>query len=152
MALGLQDFAGCWTLRREIAGADRAPMGCFEGRAQFVLEGATLIYRETGRLTLDAQSMEARQTHTWRQDGARIFVTFADGRPFHHFDTSVSTPRARHLCAADTYVVSYDFGQWPEWEAEWAVTGPSKDYRLRSSYRRVSDDEDQAGSADRIID
>ena len=137
MALGLQDFAGCWSLRREITGPDRTPMGCLTGRAAFVLEGTTLIYREDGRLMINDRSVAASQTHTWRQDGARIHVTFGDGRPFHCFDASVHTPRARHRCAPDLYVVSYDFGRWPRWETEWEVIGPKKDYRMRSTYRRL---------------
>lgn len=147
MALGLQDFAGCWSLRREIVGADRTPIGRLSGRAWFVVEGASLMYHETGCLTLDTHSLEARQTHSWRQDGARIHVTFADGRPFHCFDASVGTPRARHDCPPDLYVVSYDFSRWPRWRTEWAVTGPNKDYRMRSTYRRLPADAMAAASS-----
>ena len=45
-------------------------------------------------------------------------------------------PVADHWCDPDTYKVRYDFREWPLWRAEWRVTGPRKDYVMRSVYTR----------------
>ncbi len=134
MALGLKDFAGRWRLDRRIRDAQGDREGRFRGDALFRPEGATLFYRERGELTLDGREMAAEQSHVWRQEGNRICVVFADGRPFHTFELGVLTPEGRHVCAPDLYRVLYDFGAWPEWRSEWRVSGPRKDYTLTTRY------------------
>ena len=136
MALALQDFAGDWSLMRRIAQADGGT-GVLRGTARFALTGPVLDYSETGVLTMDGAELEARQSHVWRTDGNRIHVCFSDGRPFHSFELGVSDPAATHDCPPDTYVVTDDFGDWPEWHSRWVVTGPRKDYRMVSTYTRI---------------
>ncbi|RBP93682.1 hypothetical protein DFO80_105106 [Rhodobacter sp. 140A] len=134
MRLRLSDFAGEWTIAREIeqAGAGTAR---FEGRACFTPEGAGLAYHEAGTLTLPgAAPMRAGRDYLWREEGAEIAVFFSDGRPFHRFDPAA--PAAQHWCDPDDYRVRYDFAAWPDWRAEWRVSGPRKAYTMRSLYRR----------------
>lgn len=137
MGLGLKDFAGHWRLDRWISDARAGRDGRFSGEAVFTPQGATLLYRETGELRLGETALAAEQAHVWRQEGTRICVVFSDGRPFHCFEMSVLTPTARHDCAPDIYRVSYDFAGWPEWRAEWRVSGPRKDYVMTSAYRQA---------------
>jgi hypothetical protein len=55
-------------------------------------------------------------------------------------DNSGWRARAHHLCIADTYDVKYEFrfkgANIEEWTLAYSVQGPSKDYRIESSYRR----------------
>lgn len=133
----LGDFAGRWRIERRIEDRLSGAGGRFDGEAVFVPEGERLIYRERGELRLgDGPGFTAERTYLWRDEGGRIAVDFADGRPFHAFDPGAD-PAAHHLCIADDYRVRYDFSGWPEWRAEWTVTGPRKDYTMRSVYRRA---------------
>ncbi len=134
MRLRLSDFAGEWTLAREIA-QPGAGLARFEGRVCFTPDGTGLAYHETGTLTLPgAAPMRAERAYLWREEGAEIVVLFSDGRPFHRFDPAM--PAAHHWCDPDDYRVRYHFAAWPDWRAEWRVTGPRKDYVMRSRYRR----------------
>ena len=78
--------------------------------------------------------MQAERRDLWRQDGSRIVVDFADGRPFHDFRPD--SPEASHRCDPDSYAVRYDFRAWPIWCSTWRVTGPRKDYDMVSTYTR----------------
>lgn len=134
MRLRLSDFAGDWTIAREIEQMGAGPAR-FEGRARFTADGVGLAYHEAGTLTLPgAAPMRAERAYLWREEGAEIVVLFPDGRPFHRFDPSA--PAAHHWCDPDDYRVRYDFVTWPEWRAEWRVSGPRKAYTMRSLYRR----------------
>lgn len=132
----LQEFEGIWRLDRQITDA-RGPDAVFSGTAQFTQDGAGLILHEEGRLSLTGQgTFQAERRYLWRQDGAEIAVFFADGRDFHRFDPTRGAAHADHWCDPDTYKVRYDFTRWPTWQVEWQVTGPRKDYLMRSTYGR----------------
>ncbi|MCY1125446.1 DUF6314 family protein [Frigidibacter sp. RF13] len=134
----LADFEGPWRIEREIEDSLGGKPGRFSGTAVFSADGALLRYRETGLLTYgDASPLHATREYIWSADGAGIVVTHGDGQPFHRFDTADLTPEADHHCAPDLYHVRYDFTRWPDWRAEWAVSGPRKDYRMVSRYQRV---------------
>lgn len=135
-ASGLADFEGVWRITREIADR-KGPGGRFEGRAVFCRDGKGLAYSEEGVLTLDGQApVAAARRYLWRPAGpGRIAVAFPDGRPFHDFALDPEA-EAEHRCDPDLYRVAYDFSAWPDWSAAWRVTGPRKDYRLLSRYRR----------------
>lgn len=140
----LADFAGRWRLERRILDRLAGVEGRFEGEATLTpapaLPGApaTLLYAERGLLTLGtAPPMTAERRYLWAQgpDG-RIAVRFDDGRPFHGFDPGAGTVEAAHRCDPDDYRVAYDFAAWPDWQSTWNVTGPRKNYRMESRYRR----------------
>ncbi len=132
----LAAFAGVWQLTRRIDDSLGQP-GRFIGIARFDPVSQGLAYSEQGLLQLgDAPAFKAERRNVWAADGQGITVAFADGRPFHRFDPSQSPAKAHHDCAPDLYLVSYDFGHWPLWQVEWRVTGPRKDYRMVSDYRR----------------
>lgn len=134
---GLADFAGRWSVARRIEDRLARAKGRFDGEAVLAPDGqGGLTYRETGELRLgDGPAFTAERSYLWRGAGGRIVVDFADGRPFHAFDPAA--PAAHHLCIADDYTVRYDFAAWPEWQAEWTVRGPRKDYTMLSVYRRA---------------
>jgi len=132
----LADFRGLWTLTRRIEDAHAGEVLALTGTTRFSDDVEGLICEETGTLTRSGHPpMTATRRYLWRQSGPRIEVLFEDGRPFHGF---VPGPRAhaKHDCAPDTYAVEYDFSRWPDWHAIWTVSGPRKDYVMRSDYRR----------------
>ena len=131
----LSDFLGEWRISRLVEDRLSGQQGRFEGQAWFRPKGAFLKYREEGQLRLGGgPAMTAVRDYVWRQDGNRIAVDYGDGRSFHDFNPA--DPVARHLCEPDDYRVRYDFTCWPEWQAEWTVMGPRKDYTMISRYSR----------------
>ncbi|MCH2163530.1 MAG: DUF6314 family protein [Marinovum sp.] len=134
----LDDFLGFWQITREIVDRASHQIGCFDGTAMFASDLRGLVYREDGILTLGAvASMRATRCYVWQTDGPSIAVFFDDGRAFHTFSLNQALPMASHFCAPDTYEVTYDFSRWPNWSSNWKVTGPRKDYSMRSHYIRA---------------
>jgi hypothetical protein len=133
----LADFAGRWRIDRRIEDRLGGREGVFTGMAVLTPADAGLAYEETGDLRFPgAAPMRAERRYLWRAEAGRIVVDFADGRPFHGFPLGEGAAEAGHDCPPDLYRVDYDFGRWPGWRAVWEVTGPRKDYRMVSDYRR----------------
>lgn len=131
----LYDFIGDWAIDRVIEDRLSGQEGRFEGHARFVVDGDVLRYREEGLLSLGGgPPMMAVREYLWRDADERIAVDYGDGRVFHDFDPA--DPAAHHACDPDDYRVRYDFGGWPDWQAEWTVKGPRKDYTMTSRYSR----------------
>lgn len=145
--LQISDFMGLWQLRRRIDDQRAGKAGSFEGTAEITPHTygtstmpAVFLYQETGVLHYgDHPPLNSTQRYLWRQDGDRMAVLFSDGRPFHHFALAGPAPSADHFCDPDQYDVDYGFADWPVWQAKWRVTGPRKDYYMRSSYQRFDD-------------
>ncbi len=131
------DFVGEWRIDREIT-HDNAPPARFAGLARLELDGEGLSYAEAGELVIaGAPPMQAERQYLWRTGPTGgIEVFFADGRPFHAFDPNAAAPQDRHWCDTDIYDVRYDFGDWPDWRADWRVSGPRKTYRMMSRFSR----------------
>ena len=134
--LGLSDFEGHWTLKRQITDHLGQMSGTMAGSATFRArpEGA-LNYQEEGTMTLaSGGAFAATRRYRWCADGKDIAVFFDDGAPFHQFRPDGLTRGTTHLCGEDTYNVAYDFGAWPRWSATWQVTGPRKEYTSESLF------------------
>ncbi|WP_050929988.1 DUF6314 family protein [Aestuariivita boseongensis] len=129
----ITDFEGRWTLTRWIVHADGTKAD-FTGEARFEPnDTGGLAYLEDGHLTLPTgQQMRATRAYRWEAD---LSVFFDDGRPFHQVPAEGG--EAVHLCPPDTYRVTYDFTEWPQWQAVWQVTGPRKDYVMTSVYTQA---------------
>ncbi|MEL6410106.1 MAG: DUF6314 family protein [Pseudomonadota bacterium] len=136
MFAGLNDFIGVWQLSREIS-HDDASDASFTGHARFIPKQDGLLYHETGQLQIEGQSaVNAERRYFWRPAGqGAIDVFFDDGRAFHRIDPT--RPEDTHFCDPDTYIVRYRFSDWPEWQANWRVSGPKKSYRLTSLYKKL---------------
>lgn len=132
----LAQFEGRWHLDRQIEDAARGDMR-LEGEAVLARSGLRLVYTETGTLVIPGQpSMTATQRYVWQERAGWVAIRFSDGRPFHGFPLRAARAEATHLCDPDRYHVIYDFSAWPEWSSEWRVSGPRKDYVMRSHYLR----------------
>ena len=133
------DFLGTWALSRRIDDRLAGQSGVFEGMARFTPDGPdAAIYDESGLLRLgDAPPMTAERRYLWQFGAETVIVRHADGRDFFRFTPGGRGAEIVHVCDPDTYRVIHDFTVWPRWQAIWTVTGPRKDYRLRSAWRRV---------------
>lgn len=106
--------------------------------AAFRADAAGLTYVERGTLRMPGQpEMQAERRYLWRETAAGLCVLFDDGRPFHRIPRGLRVA-ASHDCPPDRYGVRYDFFAWPDWQAEWTVRGPRKDYTMRSRFRRAT--------------
>lgn len=132
---GLEAFLGRWQLTRVIDDARAGLTGRLDGIATYTAQPEGLLYAEVGRLRYgDRPAMEARRAYDWRAGPRGIEVWFDDGRPFHTIGPGLC-PAVTHDCPPDVYAGAYDFTTWPAWQVSWQVSGPSKDYRMTSSYR-----------------
>ena len=141
MKLKIADFEGLWHVRRMISDHLAGQSGIFTGTATLSPRGGGLWdWSESGVIALGgSRPMSAARRYLWRPEGDRIAVLFEDGRPFHDFAPD-GAPEAAHRCAPDDYRVRYDFSRWPDWQAEWVVKGPRKDYRMLSQHARSAKD------------
>lgn len=135
----LAAFEGTWQVTRRITDHRAGTTALFEGSAVFVPDETGLAYHETGHLHLPGHApFVAERRYHWRvQDGA-LHVDFEDGRVFHSIDNA--RHEATHWCDPDTYVVHYDFDDWPLWHSRWEVSGPRKAYEMITSYSREAKD------------
>lgn len=127
----LGDFEGTWHLDRVIDHGD-GTRAVFAGMAMFRRDGDGLAYIEEGQLRIGtATPITARQSYRW---DSGLIVRFPDGRLFHTVPEHGGA--VHHFCDPDTYAGHYDFSRWPGFSVAWQVTGPRKDYRMVSRYRR----------------
>ncbi len=126
------DFEGEYRLTRQITHAD-APPATFAGRASWSREGDGLRYHESGELAIRGHAaMTAERRYFWAPD---LKVYFDDGRFFHQVPPSGG--HAAHWCDPDHYGVTYHFDDWPNFQVEWRVTGPKKEYKMHTHYIRT---------------
>ncbi|WP_417264215.1 DUF6314 family protein [Celeribacter sp.] len=139
MMIRLQDFAGRWSMAREIEDFRADARSELTGTCDFVPDGeGGFRQEERGFLHLPGRDkpLQAERRYLWRAVAQEITVFFDDGRFFHSFDPNASAPEADHACDPDSYQVRYEFSDWPNWTANWRVTGPRKDYRFQTRYWR----------------
>ena len=143
----LEDFTGTWSLRRVVVHADGGRSRVL-GTAVFRSDPQGLRYSESGQMrhvpTRGRQViLSVQQRYLWSPGPCRsgadgIAVRFDDGRPFHDLTLGGQTSEAVHDCAPDRYVLHHDFAAWPDWQVICRVTGPRKDYTMRTRYRRIA--------------
>ena len=136
---------GRWRLRRGITDFGAGKTARFEGEASFTPDIAGLIYRETGRVTLDDAIFRASRVYLYRfPEPGRAEVEFEDGRAFHSLDFSAGQCLARHRCPPDSYQGSFRAQDSGTWVSRWRIEGPRKNQLIETVYRR-----DGAGGASR---
>lgn len=137
----LSDFLGHWRITREIVSRDKTRASflrdgadaSFSGHAEWRAVPGGATYIESGVLRLQgAAPMTAERRYVWAED---LSVRFEDGRAFH--TVPALGGEATHFCDPDTYVVRYDFSDWPAFVVTYDVRGPRKDYAMTSRYVRA---------------
>lgn len=129
---------GSWALARLVTDYRGREPARFEGRAAFVPEGPDLVYRETGRFTLESGIFEAEQSYLYVfPDRHRAEIHFHDGRPFHDLDFSTGRWSAEHFCAPDRYRGEFRIAEMDLWTASWRIEGPRKDQLIETRFSRV---------------
>jgi hypothetical protein len=128
----IEDFIGVWAISRGLTHAD-GTQARFNGQAELRRDGAQILYVESGELHMPgAGAFRAERRYTWDD---QLNVYFDDGRFFHQIPAQGGD--AAHWCDPDQYDVTYDFSNWPRWQAVWRVRGPRKEYVSDSWYARV---------------
>lgn len=128
----LEALKGLWRTQRVIRHTD-GTVARFKGTTIWRAEGSEVVSVETGFLKLgDATPVTASRLTRWHATEDGIIVAFADGRAFH----TIRGHESHHDCPPDDYRLRYDFSGWPKWSVRWRVTGPRKNYRALTRYRR----------------
>jgi len=120
------ELTGRWSVERRLLDRLTGTAGRFEGVATFEPDGR---WSEEGTLAFGAYRGPARR-ELRIADGT---VWFSDGRAFHPFDLSAPV---EHVCGEDRYLGEYRLAT-DVLEVVWLVTGPHKDQRIESVYRRI---------------
>jgi hypothetical protein len=124
----LGELVGRWRVERRLLDRRSGIAGRFRGTATFEPDGR---WWEEGTLDLGAYHGPARRELRIAGDA----VQFADGRPFHPLDLTGGP--VEHLCGEDTYTGAYRLVAPDRLEVSWRVTGPDKDQRIETVYRRT---------------
>ncbi len=126
----LADFEGAWKIERVIT-PEVGASARFSGSATWTAQSDDLAYAEVGTLYIDgAAPMQAERRYLWTPG---LHVYFDDGRFFH--TVPAAGGEASHWCDPDSYHVSYDFSDWPDFRATWTVEGPRKSYVMTNHFR-----------------
>jgi hypothetical protein len=139
----LDRLQGEWTFVREVPG--KATMS---GRARIVPTGqGQARYDETARVRLaDGSTLTGSQSYLYRRllpPGNGFDVLFAEtGELFERLDFRAEPDgslraEAEHHCPPDHYVSHFTLDAGDRLRVEHAVTGPKKNYVVRTEYRRV---------------
>lgn len=125
-------LCGTWSLERTIE--DRR--GDLGGRVDGVLElveeqPGVLRWEEHGTWRRPAGDVEVRRGLRLVRRTTGWWVLFEDGRDFHPWSPGAEVV---HDCRPDTYrgLVT---GSARDWTVTWEVSGPAKDYRMRTRLR-----------------
>jgi hypothetical protein len=128
---------GAWAIERTINDHRDADTVRFHGIALVQAAPTGALYTETGQVSTPHHSGPARRTLLLspHEDGT-VGVNFRDGRPFLDLDLSSGAARATHPCRADRYEMSFAVLGADELVECWRVTGPAKNYRAVTRWRR----------------
>ncbi|WP_320670238.1 DUF6314 family protein [Patulibacter defluvii] len=127
---------GRWRLERTIEDRRRDERGEVSGTAEFVRDGDAIAWRERATVRLGGYAGDATRTLAIVPDGDAWLVRFDDGRPFHPLDLRSGACVVDHPCRADRYGGRLWVPDGDALAVDWRVTGPEKDQRIRSRYRR----------------
>ena len=148
----LDRLQGEWSFVREVPG--KATM---TGRARILPTGeGRARYDETARVLLpDGKTLTGSQSYRYRRlppPASGFDVLFAENEElFERLDFHLSPDGslradAEHHCAPDHYVSHFTLDREDRLHVEHSVTGPHKDYMVRTTYRRAGRARDRSPS------
>jgi hypothetical protein len=129
---------GAWTLRREIDNA-RFGGGMFEGRATLTAQtDGALLYEEHGELRLGAWRGPAWRRWIYALEGDALVIRYpGTNAELHAFRFEEDGSAAHvHFCDPDRYSALLQRLPGGNISLSYDVTGPAKDYRLRTLLTR----------------
>lgn len=135
----LDHIAGTWHLERTISTGSR-----FQGLAHIRRTDMrhTYSYHEEGSFVQEKTAHEAYRDYIYKVKDERLEILFAD--PHRAGETYVSLdfrqgPVANdtYMCGEDVYGHIFEIISAHEFHTETVVSGPEKDYRLVTYYRRL---------------
>ncbi len=123
---------------RRISDARADMMGRLTGWAVFTSSADGLIHEEKGDLSFGAyRGPVARRYHLAIESPFTGMVRHWDGSLFHALDLVSGTAGILHRCGEDHYRGRYRVLDENRFTVSWQVTGPRKQYRLATLYRRA---------------
>ena len=142
MSYPVQDLrgflAGQWRIARRIRDARSGIAGRLTGQAIFTPSADGLLHDENGDLRFGAHAGPTTQRYRLTIDApSQAVVHHADGSMFHLLDLASGRADILHRCGADIYRGRYRVLSGVHFSVSWHVTGPRKQYRLATWYRRV---------------
>lgn len=129
---------GSWSLSRVVTDRLTPSSGAADGVLQIRQDGSGLSWEETGRLRVGRHHGSFSRTYRLAGTAEGWWVQFADGRPFHPW---VLGEELRHDCRADRYIGRIQLAEVDRrlvMTTDWAVTGPHKDQRISTVFRRMA--------------
>lgn len=126
---------GTWEFARSIEDRLSGEATSVEGVATFVPEDRWIRWHEDGTWFRAAEPVAVRRTLRIEERDGDWFVTFEDGRDFHPW---LLRSGFIHPCGHDTYAGLLAPGtDAAQWRLTWSVSGPAKDYTMRTTYTRA---------------
>jgi hypothetical protein len=135
----LDHIAGTWHLERTISTGSR-----FQGLAHIRPTDMrnTYSYHEEGSFVHEQTAHEVYRDYIYKVKDEKLEIIFADPhRAGEHYVTldfrQGPTADDTYLCGDDIYAHIFEIISAHEFHTETVVSGPEKDYRLQSYYRRL---------------
>lgn len=134
-----KNLAGEWGLTRNISSGEH-----FTGTANFTsVSNSAFILIENGELkTQDGNTITAtREWHWAYAPESQLTISYNESplRLYHQLSLNIKNQiccgEATHLCTPDTYIGEYEFSE-NQIRIEQKISGPKKDYRVRSLFER----------------
>lgn len=119
------EFAGTWTIDRDLSDRHAGRTGRFAGRLSVVPDRAGYAWLESGTLTWGERETPAERQLGLRPVDGTWWVCFSDDRLFHPWRFGEEVV---HPCAADLYRGRLDYNPAApgRFTISWEVTGPAK--------------------------
>lgn len=136
---------GEWVVRRHFEGSCG---GAFSGKASFAPKADSVSsyqYTEQGELTdSEGKTFDAKQSYRYRLEDRTLQVLkreASDWIVMHELEfdlkDGIATAQHVHLCGEDHYATVYRVDFSGTFEITYSVSGPKKDYRIRSVFSQI---------------
>lgn len=96
------------------------------------------IYKEIGQLYCGTDFYLATRCYVYKPKGSILHVKFEDGHDFFELDCALlPNIQLEHVCGQDRYFGEFSIHR-NEWQMQWQVLGPKKDFMIKSFYRPIN--------------
>lgn len=129
-------FRGSWRFERNVKGLFPDSLE-FEGGAHFIQDGDYNRYDESGRYTLNDQSIDFATSYLYHLlTPIHCRVLFPDQRLF--YELTECSQEIEHFCGKDHYKGQFNYVSQDHWALRWSIEGPrKKNTQIMTSYFRA---------------